>query len=74
MKRDNSKTPPVGVCPVCDINLYADKGNKPDIMPCGIHRGGKEDCPYETAGEYIAHMRRQKAIRSSTGTGLAMID
>ena len=73
MKRDNIKTPPVGECKVCGINCYADCGNKPEIWPCGIHRGGKEDCPYETLEQYVAHMQKHKSVRSGSGSGLALL-
>lgn len=56
-----------GKCPVCTINLWSSKGDKPAIWPCNI-----EKCPYESPDKQNRHLGVLSG--SSTGSGLAQID
>jgi len=62
MKLDYRNMTPVGKCPKCGINCWAEHNNEPAIWPCGL-----DECPYPD--------KSMKGFdRSSTGSSLALLD
>jgi hypothetical protein len=59
------KMTPIGKCPVCTINLWAEHkdGPAPHAMPCM-----QEGCPHETNAKMIVFPR------SLTGSAIATIE
>lgn len=53
----------VGVCKVCEINLWSAHNNGPAIFPCGVL-----SCPYESKRE-----REAIAYYSPHGSSLAQL-
>lgn len=66
MKGEFKNLKPIGKCPICTINLWAEYNNRPAIWPCGVN-----GCPYETAEEQAKI--NQEIERSAQGSGLALI-
>lgn len=55
-----------GTCPVCTINQWESRGNKPMIWPCNI-----KGCPYEDEKD---QNKIDKDIFSDIGSGLGQIE